>query len=114
MSRPIKFRAYADEKMVRVRAMSFDDKGDALHIMDEEGVQRVPDSLMQFTGFLDKKRREVYEGDIIAVNANAATVMRWQEYRWYPQLPKKTLFEVIGNVHENPELVAKIKDPGHG
>ena len=62
---------------------------------------------MQFTGFSDRNKREVYEGDIIAVNGKARVVIRWENNRWAHQLPAKTIYEVIGNIYENPELISK-------
>lgn len=103
--RPIRFRAWADDKMRAVRAVSFTEKGELFRILDAEGVERWPTALMQYTGFKDRKRREVYDGDIVAVNGLARTVVEWKEYRWHPQIPKKTVYEVIGNVWESPELL---------
>lgn len=70
--------------------------------------------LMQFTGLKDKNGREIYEGDVI-------------EYRWLEHMLRGVVLwhdrggcwlcsnisggglpthgEVIGNIHENPELI---------
>jgi hypothetical protein len=72
-----------------------------------------PKALLQFTGFKDKKKLEVHESDIIAVNGKARVVIRWENNRWNHQLSVKTIYEVIGNMYENPELLAKQKKDGH-
>jgi hypothetical protein len=80
--------------------------------MDAEGVKRVPKALLQFTGFKDKNALEVYDGDAIAVNGKARVIIKWESNRWNHQLPAKTIYAVIGNVYENPELLAKQKKDG--
>ncbi|WP_425905742.1 YopX family protein [Nitrobacter sp. TKz-YC02] len=65
MNRPIKYRAWANGKMREVRAISFTETGEVHRILDSEGVQRVPEALLQFTGFTDKYDKEIWVGSIL-------------------------------------------------
>ena len=98
--------------MFAVRAVSFNAKGNVYRFLDQDGVERWPEHLMQYTGFRDRKRRKVYEGDIVQANGHSSTrtAVESQAYRWHPQLPKGTIYEVIGNVHEHPHLLANKKE----
>ena len=67
--------------------------------------------LMQYTGFKDRNGRGIYEGDILKGPEGIATV-KWERGKfvvWADDLDDLDLSkeEVIGNIYENPELIAK-------
>lgn len=74
----------------------------------------------QFTGLVDKNGVEIYEGDIIKY-ANLNYKVFFEHYQWVALCPyyhkyhpprleyfsRAAAGEVIGNIHENPELLEK-------
>jgi len=116
--REIKFRAWDKENKVM---MDWED----IKYIDLDTLQK-SSILMQYTGLKDKNSKEIYEGDIVHVEAvaygrnmkavviwkNGGFMLKWEdEYESYIQDWAKDLAEseVIGNIYENPELLESDK-----
>lgn len=83
----------------------------------------IPETVGQFTGLTDKNGKEVFEGDICNCNygytSDKIGVVYYEDGCFYVDdkhpsgnMPLKTLvknegnrIEVIGNIHDNPELL---------
>ncbi|EIT2383768.1 DNA-packaging protein [Enterococcus faecalis] len=119
-----KFRAWDKNTndMVNVKTIDFEKDGSIGCIVDYSGINLDVSEcvLMQSTGLKDKNGVDVYQGDIIRCTRGCPHEVIWlEEYggtffggmpAWYLSGLKKGYAwtgeeEVIGNIHENPELL---------
>ena len=127
--REIKFRGWIKKKKLMVYFGLFetdmtylyyakDKNGDFGLFIDEEN-----DPIMQYTGLKDKKDKEIYEGDIvrwiipedISEFEREKRIIFWNKDSCgffgktldskYHCFINGELFEIIGNIYENPELL---------
>lgn len=136
MNRVIKFRAFINGKMLpiailhntphpaRVLDMDFSTNNVNATLMPKET------SVMQFTGLYDKNGNEIYEGDIVkaAFMHHGNPGIEFTAYIIYnehigsfriaynslgggsqDEIYFRYQVEVIGNIHENPELLKQTK-----
>ena len=120
MSRPIKFRAWVNEHWVDwlPNSKTLGEYNEVGIYADEYNTESKC-FIEQYTGLKDKNGKEIYEGDIMRYDAIDYKVL-WADY--YAGFETKRLNSpwnnagltlhflasvgrVIGNVHENPELL---------
>jgi hypothetical protein len=115
------------ERMLRVKALVFEDGktrcvcGYAydFYLEDEDSI------LMQSTGLLDKDSKEIFDGDILAIETKdglVKVIVFWDNEHALFMVESKTYNEkvalaeliedgssitIIGNIHENSELLEK-------
>ena len=110
--RTIKFRVWdSDSKVFRLGDYSLGVKSSEIRsIYGDVYSGLIP---MQFTGLFDKLRKEIYEGDITdsgetVLFENGAFRTSFECNRQGSALlteKRTSLLQIIGNIHENPELL---------
>jgi len=91
------------------------------HILEmTEFYEVIPETVGQFTGLLDKNNKKIFEGDILlcfAEGQQSKEIVEYSEYGWLPFIDQTgyladtysefnySRFEIIGNIHDNPELL---------
>lgn len=103
-----------------------------MHTIDGRVMLAIPETVGQFTGLTDKDGKEIYEGDIVShpwkdpifgdlvetgqfVHSticfnNGAFVVNYRlqgEYIYLQDFVRLKCLEVVGNIHDNPELLGE-------
>ena len=70
----------------------------------------IPETVGQFTGLTDKNGKKIFEGDILEFRHGRTHVVKFEDGAFIftgTAIPVRYAdkFEVIGNIHDNPELL---------
>ena len=127
MSRELRFRAWDGRRMLLMGNggdCDFEMAGGEIYVCGEFNFKKQDYPLMQYTGLKDKNGVGVYEGDLLINSRGRISEVVWHEFSasfdtnfvrdTKPEIASsmglqnnmwKNSAEVIGNIHENPELL---------
>lgn len=88
------------------------DKSYILTLASSRGLEVDPDTVGQYTGLTDKNGKKIFEGDIV-LDADEPCMIAyengcWKEIfqsDWWSFIYDDDEVEIIGNIHDNPELL---------
>ncbi len=93
--------------------------GAIVHNIIQDGFSNevIPATIGQFTGLKDKNGSEIFEGDILRSSVGAIYIVEWDgenarylgftigKERRIVYVGREPKSEIIGNIHDNPELL---------
>ena len=108
--REIKFRMWTGQRYIYDQNIVFDCMRQQYSGLYDH-VKLHESDFEQFTGLHDKNGKEIYEGDICRVDCGTyieIDVIKYEGsgFKFHIEnMPPKNDVEVIGNIHENPEII---------
>jgi len=108
--RKIKFRVWDGEKIVIPDYIT----RDGIAYWKENSIREwARNNIMQYTGLKDKNGKECYDGDIIFSTGHGNKIIEWIDKDAAFGFKSNSgftrlfglIFEIIGNIYENPELL---------
>lgn len=103
--RDIKFRAWDGHKMnedvsiIQGEAIKNGYAGTAFTAAAKAG------QAMQYTGLQDKNGKDIYEGDMVYLGGYGPYLTEFPFADLYDAAAEEDIGEILGNIHENPELL---------
>ena len=91
---------------------------DVHYIVNDQDINYAvyPSTVGQYTGLKDKNGKLIFEGDILLFRAGRTHVVRFEDGAFILEdtaipIPFAIKSEIIGNVHDNPELIKEEAQP---
>ncbi|PKE36853.1 hypothetical protein CW670_02675 [Macrococcoides caseolyticum] len=114
-----KFRIFDKKKKRFLGDFTMEIDKFGIHVLDEFNYVVDEDDrvLMQATGLTDKNGKEIFEGDIVKYWENigyiefyqGSWVINWNDGSLFDLYDNDNNLEVLGNIHEHPELLIQPK-----
>lgn len=91
---------------------------DVHYIVNDQDINYAvyPSTIGQYTGLEDKNGKRIFEGDILSFRAGRTHVVRFEDGAFILEdsaipIPFAIKSEIIGNIHDNPELLKAEAQP---
>jgi len=107
--RQIKFRAWSGSRMLFMGKggdCDFELSGGEIYECGFFDFSKKDYYLMQYTGLNDNKHKGIYEGDIVYIAGLGNKEMVFPFIELYEAYPENDIGYIVGNIYQNPELIA--------
>lgn len=110
------------DSVIVPKGQEFEIEGNSIYVCTLTAYDVVPETVGQYTGLTDKNGAKIFEGDILVTPFSyIGTVIDIVEYkngsfvrkngrRKNPYLENGSASRIIGNIHDNPELLEGVQN----